>query len=713
MMNINKPGNFIRERKKWGWMGVCLCIGLLSGCRQEVESPDALAGGIFLSYKSAAASGEAAVRVRSLVFAGTTESDKVLTYNAESEGATGKIPLQGIKLNDIHTVINSEKNLESIRNIEDLQSVRISENLPDSVNDPARQRYYCFADVYVHEDGKITNGKDGAEDISKTLLTTSEYTMAKMKVEFDLKKVSDMTIEGGIKLVIQNVKVKNVPSYGYLIPKAYDGTTFKEINGHLSQPASPSATSYTASAQVLVPEYIRASGEAQKMTLVVTADRFKDGTRLGSSEYEVPVGNAIAPGADQNNYNIDRNKVYTFKFIQLTGAGTQVDDWVVDKSVTTWEEREVDTEVGDMSGFFLETTYIDNFRAFRLPRYVSFKSIGGGRVKVDLPTDQEGRPITGNEFSMDIVWDDATHKSGKLALRKGNWRTSEDFIVKIKLRANNIEKTLVIRTVPAQYAKIGIQDNKEDKMTWIQAMNYTKEVGTNFYPWQMNEEKLFRIYSQAWQADGPTGCAAYFEGSGENDPIYGKGCWRVSTIREGLGFMKDNGLESRIWAYEMMDNSLYNSYTAKLTGENGDAPPSKLNMFHPSNNYFPPTQRNNSGFASLPFLCVLDDKLEMNYNVGVNASDHPVDVTFVEAEKICNGLREGGFTDWRLPTVDESMYALQHAGTQGIPNNFTAGLYWRANRSAAGVDIPMGTDTPFDGVANVRCVRTKWEWLKQ
>lgn len=694
-MNINKRRNFIRERKKWGWMGVCLYIGLLSGCRQEVEPPDPLAGGIFLSYNSAATSGTTAVKVRSLVFAGTTESNKVLTYNAEAEGATGKIPLQGIKLNDIHTVINPEKDLGYIQNIGDLQSVKISENLPADVNDPARQRYHCFANVYVHEDGKMTYGKSGTEDISKTLLTTSEYTMAKMKVEFDLKSEADMTITGGTKLVIQSVRVKNLPSYGYLIPKAYDGTTFKEKDGKLSQPASPSATSYAASAQVLIPEYLRASAGAQKMTLVVTADRYKDGKRLGSSEYEVPVGNAIASGADQNDYNIDRNKVYTFRFTRLTGAGTQVDDWVVDKSVTTWEDREVDTEVGDMSGFFLETTFIDNFRAFRLPRYVSFKSIGGGRVTVDQPRDVNGNTIPGNDFSMDIVWDDATHKSGKLALKKGNWRTSGNFTAKIKLRANNIEKTLVVHTVPTQYAKRGITSDNYD---WLQAMNYTQEM-KYCWPKEMNDEKLIRIYSQAWEAGGPTGCVAYFEGS-EGDPLTGKGCWRVATMREGLRYMLDSGYRGTIWAYEMGDLKNYQSYAARIN-ESTPVPPMDSDLHHPDNENIPVLSR----IQKVPILCVLDDKLEKNYNVGVNASDHPVGVTFEEAQQICNDLREGGFADWRLPTVQESMYAIVNAGTQGIPNNFNAGLYWLSTGEAAGPDSPTPSQP---AMANVRCIRTKW-----
>ena len=715
MMNINKPGNFIRERKKWGWMGVCLCIGLLSGCRQEVESPDALAGGIFLSYKSAAVSGGAAVRVRSLVFAGTTESDKVLTYNAEAEGGTGKIPLQGIKLNDIHTVINPEKNLEYIQDIGDLQSVKISENLPDSVNDPSRQRYHCFANVYVHEDGRMTYGKDGPEDISKTLLTTSEYTMAKMKVEFELKSENDMTIDG-IKLVIQSVRVKNVPCYGYLIPRAYDGMDFTERVGHLSQPASPSATSYSAWTEVLIPEYLRASDEAPKMTLVVTADRYQGETRLGSSEYEIAVGNAIAPGADQKNYNIDRNKVYTFKFTKLTGAGTQVDDWVVDKSVTIWEDREVDTEVGDMSGFFLETTYIDNFRAFRLPRYVSFKSIGGGRVTVSQPTDANGDSIPSNDFSMSVIWDDATHKSGKLALRKGNWRTSGYFTAKIKLRANNIEKTLEVRTVPTQYAKVGTMSADN----WLEVMNYTMEV-KNWWPRDMNDEKLIRVYSQAWAAPGgPTGCAAYSEGS-DSDPLTGKGCWRSATMREGLWYMIDKREQDptytgeTIWAYEMSDLNKGHSYTARINISSSGgaiAPfPDPDSLHHPHDDNIRTYPR--VGVIKPKMLCVLDDRLEMNYNVGVNASDHPVNVTFGEAEEICSKLREGGFTDWRLPTIKESEHALLHAGTQGIPNNFNAGLYWRKGGSAAGVDNPRGTSSPPDGVANVRCVRTKWEWLKQ
>lgn len=718
MMNINKPGNFIRERKKWGWMGVCLCIGLLSGCRQEVESPDALAGGIFLSYKSAAASGGAAVRVRSLVFAGTTDSDKVLTYNAEAEGGTGKIPLQGIKLNDIHTVINPEKNLGYIRTIGDLQSVKISENLPDSVNDPSRQRYHCFANVYVHEDGRMTYGKGEGEDISKTPLTTSEYTMAKMKVEFELKSEADMTING-IKLVIQSVRMKNVPSYGYLIPRAYDSKEFTERVGHLSKPARPSDPSYSASAEVLIPEYLRASDEAPKMTLVVTADRYQGGTRLGSSEYEIAVGNAIASGVSQNDYNIDRNKVYTFKFTQLTGAGTQVDDWVVDKSVTTWEDREVDTEVGDMSGFFLETTYIDNFRAFRLPRYVSFKSIGGGRVTVSQPTDANGDSIPSNDFSMSVIWDDATHKSGKLALRKGNWRTSGYFIAKIKLRANNIEKTLEVRTVPTQYAAQGITTTICD---WLQAMNYTDELADCGRK-NMNDEKLIRSYSQAWAAPGgPTGCAAYFEGSNPNDPIYGKGCWRVSTIREGLQYMIDKrGIDSTytgqtIWAYEMADNNSQKSYCAKINTNpsmGSLAPfPHPDSLHHPHDDNIPDFYRKYTGSMvskRFPILCVLDDKLEAYYNVGVNASDHPFDVTFEEAKKICDDLEEGGFTDWRLPEVEESLYAIANAGTQGIPNNFNAGLYWRADQSAAGVDHPGGISDSPGMVANVRCVRTKWK----
>lgn len=700
-----KPKYFISHLVKWRAMLLCLC--LLSGCRQEITPPDPFAGGMFISYKSESLT-ETEPTVRLLVFAGMTESNKTLAYNAEAKGNTGKIPLQGIKLNDIYTVINPEKDLGSIQSIEDLQSVKISENLPADVNDQRRQRYHCFENIYPHESGKITYGKNGTEDISQTILTTSEYTMAKMKVEFKLLVESDMTIADGTKLVIQKVSVKNVPSYGYLIPKPYDGTTFKEIDGNLSQPATPSATSYTASAQVLIPEYLRASAEAQKVMLVVTADRYKDGKRLGSSEYEVPVGNAIATGADLNDYNIDRNKVYTFSFTRLTGAGTQVDDWVVDKSVTTWEDRKVDTEVGDMSGFFLETTLIDNFRAFRLPRYVSFKSIGGGRVTVDKPRDAEGYTIPENDFTMDVLWDDATHKSGKLALKKGNWRTSGNFTAKIKLRANNIEKTLVINTVPTMYAQTGIMSTK---ITWLEAMNYTNEIR---YCWSkdMNDEKLIKVYSQAWKATGgPTGCASYYEGN-VDDPLTGRGCWRVATMREGLWYMREKKQEAAIWAYEMADLNDYQSYVAKVNtnpdqGSIAPFPTENDDLHHPNNANIPAFSRTGT-YNRFSILCVLDDKLEMNYNVGVNASDHPLEVTFEEAQQICTNLREGGFSDWRLPTVQESTYAIVNAGTQGIPNNFNAGLYWRSDHSAAGVSNPGGTMDPPGGVANVRCVRTKW-----
>ena len=702
-MNMDKPGNLLRKRKKWGWVCVCLGICLWGGCRQEVETPDPLENGMFLTYKSGDTYGEGGVSVHYVAFAGKTENTKEWKSNGRQNGLSGKVPLQGDgMLNDVYMVINPDDKLANglaqVHDKSSLEAVQIqSASLPDKVDISTGQRYHFFENVYVQSNGTVTYGKNGAV-VNQVDPIQGKFLMAKAKVEFKIASETDMTVDG-TKYVIQSVQLKNLPVYSYLLPKVFDGSGTIEKSFSSLTPATPGATSYMAEAEVLIPEYIRGtSPDAKKVMLVVTAQRWKSGKKVGTSEYELPVGNAMTSGApNPDDYNIDRNKVYTFSFTRVGGAGTEVDDWKVDKRVSDWENRDVPTDVSDVDGLFLETSLIEDFRSFRLPRYVGFKATGKGGVTVEYPRDESGVTVAQNDFNMQVLWDDASHKSGKLALRKGNWRTSGYFNVSIKLRANNIEKVLVVKSVPTRFAQQGIS---AEGYTWMQAMNYTDSM-RYCWPKQMTDERLILEYSRA----KGTGCAAYYEGK-EDDPLTGKGCWRVSTIREGLWYMYEHSMESAyVWAYEMGDAREFQSYTSRV-------PPA----IDPNFNWHHPPDRNFSAGSRIQqfrILCVLDDKLEKYYNVGVNAKDHPGDVDFETAKAICAGLTEGGYTDWRLPTAQESGYALLHGGTQGIPNNFNAGLYWLDIGVAAGVDNPGGTPTPPGGMANVRCVRTKWtEWTK-
>lgn len=323
-----------------------------------------------------------------------------------------------------------------------------------------------------------------------------------------------------------------------------------------------------------------------------------------------------------------------------------------------------------------------------MPRYVSFKATGPGKVWVDKPRELNREDtVARNDFMCDVVWDDDSHRSGQLALKLGNWRTGGGFSVRIKLRANNIEKTLVVNCVGARFAAGFLSST----MSWAEGMGYTNEANTGFND-GMSQEDMIRLYSQG---DEYRGCAGYYEGT-VNDPLTGRGCWRMSTIREGLYYLRAKQINGILWSSELGWSN--KSYTASTTYgfPSGD-------LHHPGDLYIPLYYRT----SSYRVLCVQDDKLEKYYRLEVNRADHSGEVSFAEAQRICQNLTEGGKTGWRLPTLAEAGYALLKAGREGIPNNFNATLYWLANGQAAGLTQPGGT-TPPGGVANVRCVRNRW-----
>lgn len=709
---MDKQGNSICDWKKWRYLGVCLMMCLWTGCSETMDAPDPNGRGMFLNYNNSDGFNEGAPQtVQWVVFAGDTESSKKYVSSGKLDAISGKIPIRGgLVLNDIYTVVNPDAELSAAladvgthagSEMESLKLVKLmSRNLPADASDPKVQRYHCYQNVCVQNNGTITYGKEGNENINAGVgISQSEYPMAKLHVEFAIPNEAAMTFNGE-KLVIRNIQVKG-PDYSYLLPgKKYDGGAYSVKACPGLTPCEPVAMSYNTVCEMLIPEYLRASAADPKATLIIMADRYKNGVNVGSAKYEMPVGNAIAQGANSDDYDINRSKVYKFVFNTISGGGTSVDNWRVDKRVDNWKEQNVPTDVEEANGLFLETTFIDNFRSFRLPRYVRFKSTGIGRVEVDSPKNTAGITLEPNDFNMQVVWDDATHKSGLLSLQKGNWRIIEDMDVFIKLKANNIEKTLNVKVKPTRFALTLLP-----RMNWCAAMNYTESTKSDFSDADLNDDRLIEEYSKA----GGTGCANYFEGK-EDDPLTGKGCWRVATIREDLLYMKNHNLEPYIlWAYELASSSSYASFaaitdskTAPIRGLTSDQ------LYHPDNKYFKGYTRVSDITSGFEVLCVLDDKLEKYYNIGVNAHDNPADVSYNEAVAICQNLREGNHSDWRLPTPAESAYAITYAGTQGIPNNFDKGVYWLVGGIAAGIDFPSGTQSPPGGVANVRCVREKW-----
>lgn len=665
-------------KKQW-WMALCLCVCFLAGCEEAVLTPDPVPGinGMLPFNLGSAMSSQSKVRV--ILFSAPTEAgNKSFRYNKLFTGLSGfNVPLYPGEYNDVYTVIDEEEDLSSVAGWSSFAAVKISRNLP--VVTATKQRYYEYKNIHALNDGTGKILYNGA-DISKTGLRSSVYTMARVFLSFDLDPVLD-----GVSLRFREAELSNVPGFGYLYPKAYDGTGYVKKTIPLGT-STVTGGRYKFETQLLVPEYLLAAGNNRRMTLTVRADRYRGAVKEGSSEYTVNVGNDIVAG--NTSRDVNRNKVYTFKFTGVTGLGQQVDDWQVKAAVEAWDERTVESEIGDAYGFFLQTEKIDDFKAYRMPRYVSFKATGPGKVWVDKPRELNREDtVARNDFICDVVWDDDSHRSGQLALKLGNWRTGVGFSVRIKLRANNIEKTLVVNCVGARFATAFLSN----KISWAEGMGYTDEANTGFHL-SMSQEDMIRLYSQMNEYRG---CAGYYEGT-INDPLTGQGCWRMSTMREGLYYLRAKNISSVLWASEL--GSTGKSYSARTTLGFPDG-----DLHHPNGTYIPMYTRP----SKFNVLCVQDDKLEKYYQVEVNRADHSGEVSFAEAQRICQNLTEGGKTGWRLPTAAEGGYALLKAGREGIPNNFNAALYWLANGQAAGLTQPGGTKPP-EGVANVRCVRNRW-----
>lgn len=377
----------IQIKEKRGWWALCLGLFLLAACQQETGIDPDPSRGMFLMYNSDVKPLAGTTdKVRVIVLAGEQTGTKTWVSNTEFTGTSGKIPLQGAKYQDIYTIINEEKSLADINTLEKLQNVKINENLPTDVN-AVTQRYHYYHNIYARADGSGMILDENGTDISKTGLTTSEYTAAKVRVEFNITPITS----DGISLKFTGAKLTGVPAYSYLLPQTYDGDRYSKRDLVLPEHTNGKLFQYTT--ELAVPEYWPADDRV--MMLVIQADRYRGTTKLGSSEYRFSVGNSMA-GATDNK--VDRNKVYKFKFTAVTGMGTQVDDWNVGKQVETWEEQPVDTEVGEAYGFFLQTERLDNFRSFRMPRYVNFRAEGPGRVLIDKPRYESGDTVALNEF---------------------------------------------------------------------------------------------------------------------------------------------------------------------------------------------------------------------------------------------------------------------------------------------------------------------------
>lgn len=683
-MNLGKRKNMVQNKKRRKWGAVCLGLCLLTACQQEIGIDPDPEGGMFLMYNSDVKPLAGTTdKVRAIVFAASSPSgSKTFVSNTEFTGTSGKIPLQGGKYQDIYMIINEEEDLAGIKTLEQLQNVKINENLSTDVN-AIRQRYHYSHNIYARTDGSVLDG-DG---VPLTELSSSQYTAAKVRVEFDLTPVT-----GDVSLKFTGAKLIEVPAYSYLIPRTYDGTGYGERNFNLPAHDVPGAP-YKHTVEVAVPEYLPPAG-GQVMMLIISADRYRNGSKEGSSEYQFQVGNYSMTGAGTDN-NVDRNKVYKFKFTGITGPGVAVDDWKVGKQVVdSWTEEQVDTEVDGAYGFFLQTELLDNFRAFRMPRYVNFRAEGPGKVWVDVPRFSGGEAMVPNQFSCKVLWNDNSEKSGRLELKLGNWQVGKDFDVYIRMVANNIERTLIVKCKSTVFSKQYFTG------TWGEGMGYQSAM-LGVLGRELGKRDVMIKY---WSQDGPRkGCAGYYDpDNADNDPVTGKGCWRMATIRENIIYARDVQYVSKtnFWAYEALEHDENASYYTYCKIK----PPSDVDLGQDLDKNYYGTRKRDEVCA---FLCVQDDKLDIYYNIEVSPADYEINVSYDFAQKVCDDIPNDGKGKWRLPSPQEADYALKNAGTQGIPNNFNAGLYWLNTGEAAGPANPTPSQSPT-GNANVRCVRARW-----
>ena len=559
-----------------------------------------------------------------------------------------------IGYNDIYVIGNEPVDLSNVKKPEDLRNIRMDTN--NSLNASKFVFFRKLLNVHVRSKNEIYL-EDEPVPVSK-LEIKLQRVIAKLSVKFDLStEINEGKNPTGTYINFESMELLRIPKYSYLIPE-----TYKKDEGFLNnrvfslKNSSVELNHFTwSSGEIYLPEYLPENND-YKIEL-----RIK-GTSKGITHiYTLPIGDAMnSVDSHSTDWHITRNRHYRLTVKAITGYGEE--SLEVKTNVAGWSEINVPIDITGASFLAVNKRTID-VKSLRFYTYVRFAC--SDSIKVELPAEVK----INNELAFKIEYDDASKKSGRIGFRRGNWNTGKDitYVTTLKSGASSTKLNL-------QLFKSEVVDRGSEQLTWAEAMGYPEEANN----------KLVGIYNDELykKATKETGCRAYYpKGVDPNDPIRGKGCWRLATIRENWAFQ-----EKITWAIEE-----FSATDAYYTHAKNDL-------------------MNNKKYQKQYYNCTLDIRPPELSDFVVSSED-VTKISKENAESICTKLGTG----WRLPTGKEMNYVFLNAGTNGLPNNFFSDSYWGKNADntfiVATMSDPDGSATT-DKLRNekhaVRCVKPRY-----
>ncbi len=559
-----------------------------------------------------------------------------------------------IGYNDIYVIGNEPIDLSNVKRPEELKNIQM--NTEGSLNASKFVFFKKLLNVNVRNKNEIY--LEGESTPVSELEIKLQRVIAKLSVNFDLStEIYEEQTPTGTYVNFESMELIRIPKYSYLIPETYKKEEgFLDNRVFLLKNSSTEQNHFTwSSGEIYLPEYILENDD-YKVEL-----RIK-GTSKGTTHiYTLPLGDAMnAVDSHSTDWNITRNRHYRLTIKAITGYGEE--SLEVKTSVAGWSEINVPIDITGTSFLAVNKRTIE-VKSLRFYTYVRFAC--SNPIEVELPI---GVSIN-NQLAFTIEYDDASKRSGRIGFRRGNWNTGQNitYVTTLKSGSSSVQINL-------QLFKSEIVDRGSAQGTWAAAMGY---------PAEANNKKVGYYNDELYKkATTETGCRAYYpQGVDPDDPIRGKGCWRLATIRENWSFQI-----KMTWAIEEF---------SATDGYYTTAPNTLMNVAKSQKRYY---------------NCALDVRPPELSDFIASSEDVPK-VSKENAESICTKLGAG----WRLPTGKEMNYVFLNAGTNGLPNNFFSDSYWGKNADntfiVATMSDPDGsatTDELRKQSHTVRCVKSRY-----
>ncbi len=566
-------------------------------------------------------------QLRVIIFSARTPNpygSKVLVSNQLIEKKGDYTAITYIGYNDIYVIGNEPVDLSGVKSPEDLKKIQM-----DTESSLSASKFVFFRQLLnVNVRSKDEIYLEGESVPVSKLEIKLQRVIAKLSVKFDLStEIYKDSTPTGEYVNFESMELLCIPKYSYLIPGKY-----KIKNGFLDSHVFSLNNSSTAekhftwsSGEIYLPEYLPEDGDNYKMVLHIK------GTSKGiTHRYTLPIGDAMNSVASHStDWNITRNRHYDLKIKAITGDGEE--SLEVKANVAGWSAISVPIDITGGSFLAVNKRTVD-IKSLRFYTYVRFAC--NDTVEVKLPDGVE----FGNQLQMKIEYDDATKKSGRVGFCRGNWNTGNDIKYETTLKSGSASVKLYL-----QLFKSEVVDGGGNGFTsWADAMGYSDEANDTHVGVYYSD----RLYKKAI---GETGCRAYCpKGVDPNDPIRGKGCWRLATIRENWT------LNSSKEAWCIEEFSAGQAYISSGTDI-------MINNYKNYSNYY--------------YNCALDIRPPEISDFIVSSEDM-TDIDKTQLTSICKNLPGG---EWRLPTGEEMKYIFLNAGTNGLPSNFFSDSYWGRN----------------------------------